>query len=462
MKNIIILVLFVVALLPSCKFTEDKNISPNDPTKVTEAVLLTNSELVTYSLYGSNFARIGGLWTQQLGVSDPSSQHAGYDVYAIDETIAENEWNTVYSDAVRDLNDLIDLAGSKGNPYYVGMAKVLKAMALGFATDAWGDVPSSQAGKGLEYLNPKYDPQQSVYADIRRLFDEALVHFQTTEDENNKLPASDDIIFGGDVAKWTAATRMLIVRYENHLSERDPANSANKVLAQIDLLGADLNSGNDMIATFGSNASSSGFWYQFESQRGYLAANSYFANMLDNLSDPRLDIYYDVVRDTAQGNIVVAADPGNPNPDASRIGSYFVQPTSPMPLVTSYEIFFVEAEAAMRAGNAARAATAYNNGIQASLSAVGITGTPASTYLAAQSRDATTITMADILTQKYIAMFLHIETWNDYRRTGYPNITPTVTGGSVPRRLPTTQSERVNNSNATVISDPDVPVWWDM
>lgn len=461
MKNIIFLIILTVILLPSCKFTEDKNVSPNSPTKVTESLLLTNSEITLYSLYGSNLARMGALWTQQVGVSDGSSQFVGYDVYTIDETVAENEWTTIYSDAIKDLDDLIDMATSKGDPYYIGMAKVLKAMALGIATDTWGDVPCSQAAKGLEFINPKYDPQQAVYQDIIRFLKEAIVHFEAAEADNILLPGPDDVVFGGDVAKWTAAARMLIVRYENHLSKKDPTGSASKVLAQIDLLGTDLSASNDMIANFGTNASNANFWYQFESQRGYLAANSFMANLLDSLSDPRVDVYYDVDRDTATG-AVIAADPGDANPGASRIGSFFLQPNSPMPLVTAYETFFNEAEAALRAGNAARAATAYSNGIQANLSAVGVTGSAAANYLAAQARDASTITIKDIMLQKYIAMYLHIETWTDYRRTGYPQITPSVTSRSVPRRFPTTQAERLNNQNAVVISDPKTPVWWDL
>jgi hypothetical protein len=50
-----------------------------------------------------------------------------------------------------------------------------------------------------------------------------------TPDKNVYLPASDDVIFNGDPAKWIKAAWVLKARYANRISKRDP-NSATNVL----------------------------------------------------------------------------------------------------------------------------------------------------------------------------------------------------------------------------------------
>ncbi|MEM9391667.1 MAG: SusD/RagB family nutrient-binding outer membrane lipoprotein, partial [Bacteroidota bacterium] len=79
--------------------------------------------------------------------------------------------------------------------------------------------------------------------------------------------------------------------------------------------------------------------------------------------------------------------------------------------------------------------------------------------------------LEQIMTQKYIALYSHgLETWTDFRRTGFPALTP-VTGGNnafnlngeIPRRLPYPQTEiDLNNSNVPITS-PDFQdrFWWD-
>ena len=64
---------------------------------------------------------------------------------------------------------------------------------------------------------------------------------------------------------------------------------------------------------------------------------------------------------------------------------------------------------------------------------------------------------------KYIAMFSHVEAYSDWRRTDYPSLSPNPNGilNAIPRRLPMSGDERVNNPNATVVNDILSPVWWD-
>jgi hypothetical protein len=69
--------------------------------------------------------------------------------------------------------------------------------------------------------------------------------------------------------------------------------------------------------------------------------------------------------------------------------------------------------------------------------------------------------MGRIIYEKWLSLFGQPEAYSDYRRTGYPNLTPNPQGqiSEIPKRFPVPQDERVNNPNAP---SPAItsPVWW--
>jgi len=75
-----------------------------------------------------------------------------------------------------------------------------------------------------------------------------------------------------------------------------------------------------------------------------------------------------------------------------------------------------------------------------------------------------------VMTQKYVALFLNPESWVDYRRTGYPEITPAVGGstalnpnGGIPRRFAYPNSEVLQNKSVptTTANLQEPRLWWD-
>ena len=197
-------------------------------------------------------------------------------------------------------------------------------------------------------------------------------------------------------------------------------------------------------------------------------------------------------------------------------GSYQVRPVSDQEILTYHEMNFIKAEVYMRKGDAGNAYTAYTAGIQAHLnmmqakltswqSSYGTTNpdmTPMnaaamSAYLtSAAVAPAGSLTMADIMLQKYIAMGCSIENWNDMRRFNfsagnvgsfgvvYPGYQrgPLFTGGAqltgtAPtdvrywmRRwaLPPTYEINYNSINTLALNPHAIdiniwsmPIWWD-
>jgi hypothetical protein len=81
----------------------------------------------------------------------------------------------------------------------------------------------------------------------------------------------------------------------------------------------------------------------------------------------------------------------------------------------------IEAEAALRSGDAGRAYTAYRAGIGAHLNKLGVSPADSTTYInnPAVSVGQGSLTLDHIFKEKYVVMFLHPEAWVDARRYDY-------------------------------------------
>jgi hypothetical protein len=467
---LVFLGLATIAFTGCQKWLDDVADSPNTPIESSPAFLLTVAEISTFSTYSGQLARQASILTQQSAGTD--FQMIDIARYDIKEGTNVNEWNQIYTDGLINPYTMInDPAYSEGNPYYVGIAKVIMAMNLGIATDHWGDIPYSEAlqgiaGEGEEpVLEPSSDSQQDIYTSIQTLLDEAIAEFAKPATDNASVPGGDDLIFGGDVAAWTTAAYMLKARYHNHLSQRDASGSASAALAALNNAGLSGTS-DDMNAVFGVNGNENNQWYAFTQNRGgYIQMGEFLMDMLEitsdtNMVDPRQSFIASMDANGGYSGTPV----GSVDQTTSTIGAYFGSSTSNAPLITYVECKFIEAEAELRAGNAGAAATAHNEAVTASVEQ--ITGATIDSTFAAMyaSEDGSSITLETIMNQKYIAMFSQAEVWTDWRRTGFPTLSPNTVDAvvnGIPLRLPTPRDERVTNSVITVNQNILDPVWWD-
>jgi hypothetical protein len=132
---------------------------------------------------------------------------------------------------------------------------------------------------------------------------------------------------------------------------------------------------------------------------------------------------------------------------------------------------FTEAEARLIVSGAAAADAPYREGIRANMQKLGVGTAAITAYLAARPALATLANpLEEIITEKYIANFLKVEAWNDWRRTGYPAFPAPVEQAmleGVPQRIRTPGSELSNNiRQVTATGIPTglegmlVKVWW--
>ena len=456
MKKLIFIIIICLGIY-SCESKMDEYaINPNSPEGVTPSLLLSATQVGTFATYSGQLGRLTNIFTQHTAGTVEGSQYLRFANYDLTEGDFNNEWGGIYTDILINSKTLIDQFG-EGNPYYTGISKVIMAFNLGIATDLWGDVPYTDALTGLNgNKSPSYDSQESVINAIQILCNEAIANFDESAGSNSFLPSSDDIIFGGDVDKWKSAAYMLKARYALRLSQVNEAQSISNALSFISQAGL-VGNENDMNAKFpDSGGNSRNQWADFQNQRGnYMKMGKYFIDIMVDNSDPRLT--YFATEDADEGYSGNAANDVETT-STSDVGTAIASNTMDIGMLTYVEAKFIEAEAYFRDGQTVNAQNAFEAAVSASLQKV--VGSVDSDFLS----DATSVlSLENILIQKHIALFSSFEPYNDYRRTGYPSLVPNQSSQTkkIPVRLPTPSDERNYNPNATVVSDVDVPVWWD-
>lgn len=473
--------LLILVVLAACDFG-DTNVDPNNPTDAPLPNLLSASEVTLAYTAGAEPAIWAGMFTQQIG--GISLQSYDFDRYNVNDNFIDLTWNTLYAGAMNDFRYIIDKAARQTSPHYSGVAKILLATSLGLSSDMFGDIPYSEAFGGSSVLAPKYDSQEFVYGEIQRLLDEGIA--ELSESSSTLSPAADDLFYAGNREKWIAAAYTLKARYYLHttkINAQDAARNALQALFSGNTTGAYrgiAGNANDLQMNFGTAPTEANPWYQYgfvarpnEWRLGKAFVDLLNGNGTDVPVDPRRE-FFAVEAGPGLGYSGVPAGQGAL--PASRLGPFYGSANSPVPLITYVEAKFMEAEARLILDeNDPAAQAALTDAIRASFDKVGAGATPAAgreAYLAARGTLSGSFQqkLATLITQKYIALFTQFEVWNDWRRTGYPVLSPALGGnsvfnpnGEIPRRLPYAQSEKTTNPNipTTTPSLQEPRLWWD-
>ncbi len=486
---------------------EEININPNVPEQVGADLLLPDiirrsvNEMVGESW---NYGNILMQYTSKI-------QFTSEDRY--DFGPRDDPWSPFY-DELRDLNNMVDIATANEQNNLLGVALVMKSWMYHILTDAYGDIPYSQATKGKSEQNyfPAYDPQQAVYEGIIADLETANSILGTSNEAVN-----GDILYGGDMSKWRKFANSLQMRIHMRLSDRiDPSSAMSRILGNPSTY--PLFESNEDQAALTYLAAAPNQWPLYTTRSGSfdeIRMSTTMEKVLKERSDPRLFVYYQPTNDSGEPFVGTAEDYAGvpngladeaalqyaPSGDPSKGGSNFIsrvglmfscltcnpntQPNAAEAVVMSYaELQFVLAEAAEKGFVQGEAEAYYLNGIQASFdyynervpAAYGISVTPDPAYFT-QPNVAYSGTQAEKLekigTQKWVALFFNgLEAWFDWRRTGIPAITPgpdNVNNDRVPVRFGYPTSEQLLNgdSYAAAVSRQgqdtyNTRVWWDV
>lgn len=456
---------------------KDLNTNNNEPERASPNVVLTAALEDQMNDFGGTGLGYIGVFNQHF-----SGNHAtgvDYDQYVLTNNSFAGQFTNSYLGHLKDYQYLIREGADLGAMHYAGVAKIMTALSLGVMTDMYGSIPWSEALDAANF-SVGYDDQESIYNTIQVLLSEGIADLGGT---SNLALSLGDFVFNGDTDKWIATAHLLRARYFNHLSKRDPMGSATSALTAVDAAKAAglTSSSGDLVHPWEGTAQHRNRWNLLYENNLIIASENFMDYLVTN-NDPRLEAYWD---DQAFGsppvNVGYLGKPqgfGTDNTSYSPVGpaGYFGQTDSDQFLATYFELLFIEAEAAMRSGDAPRAATALNDAVRAQVNQVvshanGLANTAAyfGTYA---SYTAGTVTMEAIMTEKWKAMFtMELESWTDVRRHdyAYPNwleIPADGTSGPVAtefiRRILYPQAELdLNTDNVP----PNVTIfqrlWWD-
>lgn len=165
--------LALVATLVSCNDFLDINKDPNNPTQAQLNTILPFVEANIFGAYGIGTAGISEILSVYVHQTVQRGNQDDYKVQGNEFSLREC-WDHTYTVILTDLNQLIKQGDEEGRFVYSGIAKVLKAQVFSLAVDLWGDIPYSEAGDPTQFLFPHFDDDASVYASLFALVDEGI------------------------------------------------------------------------------------------------------------------------------------------------------------------------------------------------------------------------------------------------------------------------------------------------
>jgi hypothetical protein len=466
----ILSVILIAGVMTSCEDYLDVNTNPNQPTEVSLNLLMAHASYKT----GNNIQLAGNITSYYVQYLASPNVNGSKDIHEAQPY--DGTWQALYR-MMGTISDLEVQAEEEGASHYLGAAKILKAINLGLTVDLWGDVPYSQAFFA-EYLKPQYDDDEVLYDEIFALLDAGIVAFSAADQES--ILGDDDFVYGGgdDAAElWIKMAHTLKARYLLHTGA-----SAATIFAEL-ALGIQSNPENGDITFSSQGPDVYNPWANVARSQEALILDGWVSQQLADamngttfgVVDPRLPFMFG---ETDDGSYIgVQNGEGRPSGtgvagDFSTLvrGTYYASDDSPILIITLAEAKFIEAEVALAANDLPRAYQAYIDGIEAHMDMIGVDPGDAATYVAnpAVSVGSANITRALIMKEKYVAMFLNPEAWNDARRFDYAyedmtlpaNHNPTLNGQFV-RRLayPDTETSR-NLQNVPEVTILD-RIWWD-
>jgi len=470
MKNSLytILILSLIVLFMGCEKFLDVNTSKDSPTTITvDQALPTACFYAAQEIY--DHAEYGVYLSQALTTSS-NSQTGSYPYSQGWEFLSINrhpQWRRHYYDLGANINEMIKAAEKIDSRNFILIGRTIMLQSTLFTTDVFGDMPRSNA---YTSTSPTYDSQQDIYNWMYQEADELVSLYENNDwvNDPNNIPISEkmDRIYKGDMKKWEAYTKALRVRLwlRKLPNWENTPDVCNKIIAMVDDVLNDPNWEEPHYNYPGGTAEQNCPWgpaapviNAWESRANRLASSmptAFFAYGILGAYDASNTVRRYALDPRAEKIMVPRANSTNTinmrwlesnigmpvsmkvtyYPDLYATTNPFVSNTGYIALITDEELMFIKAEAQYWAGDKAGA---YNTTMQAVLrnfQRYGIQKPVASVdgnnavnrynaFFAVRLPGPSQFTIADLMQQKYVAMYLQPEQWNDVRRYNYSSNT---------------------------------------
>jgi hypothetical protein len=473
------------------------NDNPNNPTDAPPGPLFTSAVAsgVRRWMGGYNFTETSAV-VQHLAMN----QYTDEDRYAgLRASATTGNLDGAYANELQDLRQLAVKGQAQNAPGIWGPARVMQSWEFQVMTDAFGDLPYTEALKGDSgTLTPKYDAQKDIYAGLLAALQTAATGMAGAS--GSATLGTADPVYGGDLLRWQRFANGLRARLALQLVNVDRATADAQLRAALAGPGGvfQSNAENAKLVWPGDGVNDNPWAVNLKTRDDRRMSRTLMTVLLAT-SDPRTAIYAQPVVDSSMyrggyggmPNGLLADSAGKWTRLASRPGAIFFPGvttygtygsasglSTPSYLLTYAEVLFIQAEAAERAlGGLAtgQAPALYRAAVTASLEQWGVTSSAAVSAFLAQPDVAYkggTEGLKQIAVQKWVALYGNgPQAWNEWRRTCQPSTIkpgPSAVVSYVPRRFYYSTNEA--SSNAANLNDaiarqgPDdfkARVYWD-
>ncbi len=414
--------------LGSCDDFGNLNENPNSPGSVPSHMLMSGTEKLFMDQLTSlsDCGRTFHLYAQHLSETAYTEQTR----YRQDNDLIGEYFNNAYA-TLTNLNKIIALNSNEetraeqalygANCNQIAAAMTFRAWVMSLMTDAWGDLPYSEAMKleeGVYYTH--YDTQKSIYEQLLKELKEASNMF----DVNQRVFVSgSDQIYDGDPVKWKRFANSLRCRLALHLSKVD--SHWREYIEEAVRDGVFQSSADNAYYQFSESGTEyCGFYYHFfVNKRSDFTIAHPLVDLMKSLNDPRLPIYT-----TSNQGVIRGMLYGVPNEAATayfencsnwqKNPPFFLKRSFAYPIMTYSELMFILCEAHNFNVEEFREGVRYSIRRWAVQSLTNVTETDALGYV---NRVSAKVDAEAVAVQKYIDLYLNgMEAWTEYRRTGYP------------------------------------------
>lgn len=486
------LLLMTLALLSvACtRDFEEINTDPNRPKQIYPGAILGQLQ---YKFVNTSIGGARHFSHEIMQVSAPrASTNNGLHRYHVTETAGIGLWTNFY-DYMTDVQDLYEISNRLQDNNYKAIALIYKSWAYSILTDAFGDIPYTQATKATAgNYTPAFDRQQHIYT---RLLED-LEKANSLLDETKALPYGGDLVYQANtlvngksagVRNWKKFCNSLRLRLLLRVSKREAEMQVSQQINQI------LNNP-DKYPLFSSNAEEAIFRYpgSYPYFNPYYNARTldwrestyfteFFLDQLNRVEDPRRAVWatqvkagnasiYQGIKSGYESNVEYVVNKNSSYQDALK--------TLPqLGIMMSYaELEFIKAELALRGyptGNTPQGH--YEKGIAASMAQWGVVlpaGFLQKSGIAYEATASFAGQLKQIMLQKYYALFFtDYQAWFEKRRTGLPEL-PRGAGipaaNPFPARIPyPAYLQSLNPANLQAArqamggDDSSIKVWWE-
>jgi hypothetical protein len=290
------------------------NTDPNKPTSIEVSRILPNAErslgdALALGETAGGLSEILEVFTHQMSTREEADQYGT----APGDFYLQLAWGKLYGTqpppgavspvygVLNNLEDVIKNGTEQGNLRFVGIAKILKAYTFSQLADVFGDIPYSEANKLKEgIIYPKFDDDAAIYDNLLKLLDDGIADLNNASATNDLLPGVSDLIYGGNVDKWTRAANTIKLklytqerRVKNVSAEVNALLSSGKLISQVS---------ESFLIPYGTNGATDdrnpGFDTYYATQRSnhvspwfYEILKGYNPTILTGNPDPRVPYY---------------------------------------------------------------------------------------------------------------------------------------------------------------------------